>query len=434
MAIEIRVPRLGWSMEEGTLTQWLKQEGDFVSKGDAVFVLEGEKATQDIESFDEGVLRLLPTGPQPGETVRVGQVVALLLAEGEAPPPALDVAEPSVRPAVSVAPASPAPRAALVGGPAARRLARKLQAEVAELVGRSTDDRSLVSEPPSTVLSAMHLRTGSPLSSPRARRAAVNQGIDLDTVIPTGRGGRIRERDVLAAANNNVAERRYAPSSTRKTIAQRMLDSHLSTAPVTLNTEVDATNLVALREQFRLAAAHPEATVPSYTDFLMKFVALALAEHPALNSRWQDDQIIESAQVHLGLAVDTDFGLLVPVVRNVEQLSLRRLAAQTKALIGLAQARQLSAEQMQGGTFTLTNLGAYGIDAFTPIIHDRQTAILGIGRIRKLPAVVGETIVPRDRLTLSLTFDHRIVDGAPAARFLQTLSQAIEQPAAWLID
>jgi pyruvate dehydrogenase E2 component (dihydrolipoamide acetyltransferase) len=430
MAIEIRVPRLGWSMEEGTLTHWLKQEGDFVRKGDAVFVLEGEKATQDIESFDEGVLRLLPTGPQPGEVVRVGQVVALLLAEGEAPPPTIDVTPPAGKPA-SVA---PPPRAALAGGPAARRLARKLQAEVTEMVGRATDDRSLVSEPPRTVLSALHLRTGEPLASPRARRAAVAMGVDLTTLTPSGIGGRIRERDVLAAAGNEAAERRYAPSSVRKTIAQRMLESHLNTAPVTLTTEVDATNLVALREQFRLAAARSEAIVPSFTDFLMKFTALALVEHPALNSRWQDNQVIESAAVHLGLAVDTNIGLLVPVVRNVEQVSLRRLAAQTKELIGRAQSRQLSAEQMQGGTFTLTNLGAYGIDAFTPIIHDRQTAILGIGRIRKLPAVVGDAIVPRDRLALSLTFDHRIVDGAPAARFLQTLSQAIEHPAAWLID
>lgn len=430
MAIEIRVPRLGWSMEEGTLTQWLKQEGDVVRKGDALFVLEGEKATQDIESFDEGLLTFLPAGPRPGDAVRVGQVVALLLAEGEAPPPTIDVTPPAGKPAA----VAPPPRAVLAGGPAARRLARKLQAEVAEMAGRGTDDRSLVSEPPRTILSTTHLHRGAPLASPRARRAAVAMGVDLATVTPTGHGGRIRERDVLAAKSDAGTERRYAPSNVRKTIAQRMLDSHLNTAPVTLTTEVDATNLVALRDQFRLAAARPEVVVPSFTDFLMKFTALALVEHPALNSRWQDDQVIESAAVHLGLAVDTDFGLLVPVVRNVEQLSLRRLAAQTKELIGLAQTRRLSAEQMQGGTFTLTNLGAYGIDAFTPIIHDRQTAILGIGRIRKLPAVVGDAIVPRDRLTLSLTFDHRIVDGVPAARFLQTLSQAIEQPAAWLID
>lgn len=425
MAIEIRVPRLGWSMEEGTLTEWLKQAGELVRKGDALFVLESEKATQDIESFDEGLLWFFGAGPAPGDIVRVGQVVALLLAEGEAPP--TEPAPPPKAPAAAQARARPASP----GGPAARRLARARAAAASAQPGEVPGDSA---DLPRVAVSSVQRSSGGPVASPRARRVALEKNLDLHSIRGTGRGGRIRERDVLAAASGTVIGRRRPISRVRQTIARRMLDSHLTTAPVTLTTEVDASNLVALREQFRAAAASAPTIVPSVNDFLMKLTALALAEHPHLNARWQDNQVIPSAAVHLGLAVDTEFGLLVPVVRNVEQLTLRQLAAQTKDLIALTQSRRLSAEQMQGGTFTLTSLGSYGVDAFTPILHDGQTAILGIGRICKRPAVVGETIVPRDLLTLSLTFDHRVVDGAPAARFLQTLSQAIERPAERLIN
>ncbi|MBY0231517.1 MAG: 2-oxo acid dehydrogenase subunit E2, partial [Gemmataceae bacterium] len=198
-------------------------------------------------------------------------------------------------------------------------------------------------------------------------------------------------------------------------------------APVTLTASADATNLLNLREQFKESG---QAPVPTLNDLLLKLVALALKAHPALNARWSGDEIVPAVEVHVCLAVDAEAGLLAPVVRRADALPLRDLSALTRRLI--EQARQGKADG-EGGTFTLTNLGMFGIDAFTPIINWPQVAILGVGRIAKRPAVEGGAVVARDLVTLSLTFDHRATDGAPAARFLQEVVRAIENPAARLI-
>jgi len=265
--------------------------------------------------------------------------------------------------------------------------------------------------------------------TPRARRVAEERGIDPTNIQGTGKNGRVRERDILAVA---PIVQKTAPAPTpniRKTIANRMVQSHQTTAPVTLTTTVDATNLVNLREQFRTTGG----TIPSYTDFIVKLTAIALQAHSALNSRWEDDSIVTPNEFNIGIAVDTEAGLLVPVVRNVDRVSLRELATQSKSLIEKARERKLSAEEMSGGTFTVTNLGAFGIEAFTPIINLPECAILGIGAIQTLPAVVNGAIVVREKLTLSLTFDHRIVDGAPAAKFLAQVRSYLENPSPWLM-
>ncbi len=245
--------------------------------------------------------------------------------------------------------------------------------------------------------------------------------------------GRIRESDVRAAAPRSSAGQIIPFTPVRRLIAERMAAGAQTTAPVTLTIRADATNLVHLREQFKASAAPPYTVVPSYTDFILKLAATALYKHPMLNSSWTPDGIRVSKGIHIGIAVDTEAGLMVPVVRDVPALGLRQVAAVCRELIELARTRRLKPEQMQGGTFTVTNLGLYGIDAFTPILNLPQCAVLGVGRIYREPAVHNEQIVPRDRLTLSLTFDHRIVDGAPAARFLDTLRQYIEQPGPLLI-
>jgi pyruvate dehydrogenase E2 component (dihydrolipoamide acetyltransferase) len=211
-----------------------------------------------------------------------------------------------------------------------------------------------------------------------------------------------------------------------------MLHSSQSTAPVTLTSTADATNLVNLRNQFKDAAPGGGA-VPSFTDFLVKLAALALTKHPLLNARWEDDHIALMPQIHIGIAVDTEAGLLVPVVRDVVRLGLRELAEQSRDLADRARLRKLLPDEMQGGTFTVTNLGAFGIDAFTPVINYPEAAILGIGRIRREPVVVDNQVAIRDVVTLSLTFDHRIVDGAPAARFLQLVCECIKNPGPWLM-
>jgi pyruvate dehydrogenase E2 component (dihydrolipoamide acetyltransferase) len=214
----------------------------------------------------------------------------------------------------------------------------------------------------------------------------------------------------------------------RKTIAQHLLASVRSTAPVTLTTTADATNLVSLRRQFKALAGAGQAAVPSYTDFMIKLAAAALQKHPNLNACWAEDRIVLSEGIHVGFAVDTEAGLFVPVIRDVPLLSLKEVTARSTELTQRARQRKLAAAEMQRGTFTVTNLGSFGIDAFTPIIHFPQCAVLGVGRIERRPVVKDDLIVARDQLTLSLTFDHRLIDGAPAARFLQLLSQFVENP------
>jgi pyruvate dehydrogenase E2 component (dihydrolipoamide acetyltransferase) len=197
-------------------------------------------------------------------------------------------------------------------------------------------------------------------------------------------------------------------------------------APVTLSTRADATELVALRDRLK-SASPPNQLVPSYTDLIVKLTALALRQHPMLQAQWREDGLWVPDAIHLAIAVDTDAGLLAPVVRGVESLSAAQIAAESHRLIADARAGRLTADQMRDATFTITNLGMFGIDAFTPILHLPQCAVLGIGRIVREPAVIEDRIEARDLLPLSLTFDHRVVDGAPAARFLDALRRSIEQ-------
>jgi pyruvate dehydrogenase E2 component (dihydrolipoamide acetyltransferase) len=202
---------------------------------------------------------------------------------------------------------------------------------------------------------------------------------------------------------------------------------------VTLTCRIDATNLVSLRNQFKSTAG--DGLVPSYTDIVIKVVAIALEDHPVLAGRWEQDRIVLPAAIHIGIAVDTEQGLLVPVIRDVLRLTLTELATRSKALVEAARARRLTTEDLQGGTFTVTNLGGFGIEAFTPIINFPETAVLGLGAIRREPAVLDDgRLGTSEQMTLSLTFDHRVVDGAPAARFVQSVRRGLENPAAWLLN
>jgi pyruvate dehydrogenase E2 component (dihydrolipoamide acetyltransferase) len=230
----------------------------------------------------------------------------------------------------------------------------------------------------------------------------------------------VRERDVAAVTPAKV----IPLTPTRRTIAARMTESRQTTAPVTLTSHVDATNLVALRE--RLKPTHNPA--PSYTDIFVKLAAVALQRHPQLAARWSDAGLVLPDRIDIGFAVDTNGGLLVPVLRDVPALSLADVAERSRELIGRARAGALTAADLDGGCFTITNLGAFGIDAFTPIINPPQCAVLGVGRISRQPVMDGDRVVGRDLVWLSLTFDHRVVDGAPAARFVQTLAQLIANP------
>lgn len=428
MAFEITVPRLGWSMEEGTFVRWLKQDGDTVKPGDPLFELEGEKAAQDIEAVDSGILRIPATAPQPGTIVAVGAVIGYLTAAGEQIPAGGTVQQPATAPNVI------ASSDTVAAPPSVRRMARERGISLAQVMGSGPAGRIMATDVRGANLAVprSESQSASKVASPRARRIAKELRIDWTMITGTGRGGRVREQDVRRGApgtSKPVAGTAIPVSRYRRTIADRMMDSHHNTAPVTLTTRLDATHLVSLRQQFKSAGG----VVPSYTDIVIKLVSVVLPRHPLLMSQWIENQLVTPDDINIGVAVDTEAGLLVPVIGNVPELSLQDLAQASSRIIERAHTGQLKVDQMQGGVFTVTNLGSFGIDAFTPIINSPEAAILGMGRIRREPAVVDDQVVPRDQMTLSLTFDHRIVDGAPAARFLQELAQAIEAPSAWLL-
>jgi pyruvate dehydrogenase E2 component (dihydrolipoamide acetyltransferase) len=382
VAISITVPRLGWSMEEGVLVGWIKKDGDPVKPGDRLFSLESDKATEDIEAIDAGILRIPADAPKPGEPVRVGQVLGYLTTEGEAIP---------ALPREQRAPGS---------------IVEKREREPA------------VHDPPTRQSQAI---------SPRARRLAVEMKIDYTTLMGSGSRGRIRERDVLALAAK-LPGQFIAHTPLRRLIAQRMVAGITVAAPVTLFSKVDVTELVNMRRRWKTQAGY--ASAPSYTDIVLKCVAQSLLEHPLLRAQWRDDGLFIPDHIDIAFAVDTERGLLAPIVRKVDTLNLEEIAAHTRDLLTRARRGTLSADEMRNAIFTVSNLGNLGVDAFTPIIHLPQCAVLGSGRIACEPVVVEGKVMPRDMLTLSLTFDHRVVDGAPAARFLKTLSSLLQAPLA----
>ena len=392
MPIPITVPRLGWNMEHGTLVEWLKADGDTVKPGDMLYRLEGEKSVEEIESFDSGVLSIPPDAPKPGDSVAVGAVLGVLLQPGEGK--TARVTEPAASPSV-------------------RRLARERGIELTEVNGSGPGGRVTADD------------LVEPTISPRARRRATDQNVDWKQLRGSGASGRIRERDIPIVQTPSAGPL----TATRKAIAARMLASRQATAPVTLTSIVDASNLVNLRQQFKAV----EGLVPSFTDFLIKLCGVALLKHPMLAARWTDADIQPAQRIDIGFAVDSDAGLLVPVLRNVPSLGVRDLAEQSLELIERARSGRMSTRDMEGGCFTITNLGGFGIDAFTPIINYPECAILGVGRIERRPAMDGDRVVGREQVTLSLTFDHRIVDGAPAARFLQTLATLVANPGPGMI-
>jgi pyruvate dehydrogenase E2 component (dihydrolipoamide acetyltransferase) len=451
MPFEISIPRLGWSMEEGTFAGWRKEAGDTIRRGDILFELEGEKALQEIEAVDEGVLAITLSGPKPGDVLKVGAIVGYLLAPGEtlANPlqpgssqlkvPAADIPAPKAEP-IRIADIASVDTQVVVpaAAPSIRRLARQLDVALASITGTGSNGRITDED---VQQAATRLRTSSPseqsdgriIATPRARRAAKQMGVDLTNVNGSGREGRIRERDVLAQASAPTSGRRIAVTGRRKVIAERLSQSARQTVPVTITSRVDASNLVSLREQFKATAQKP---VPAIHDIIAKLLAEVLTQFPLLASRWEGADIVQPNpdQIHIGLAVDTPEGLIVPVIRNISGQSLMNLAVESARVIQKARDGKLSTSEMQGAVFTITNLGAFGIDAFTPVINLPETAILGLGAIRREPVVAEDgRIEVRQIMTLSLTFDHRVIDGAPAARFLQTLVNAIANPAARLI-
>jgi pyruvate dehydrogenase E2 component (dihydrolipoamide acetyltransferase) len=472
MSVDVLVPPLGQTVDTLTFVSWLKNEGDAVTQGEALFMIETDKATLEVEAPATGVLRQVTA--RPGDEVKALSAIAVIAAPGEAA--ALAANRSGRSPSTTVEPAGPEAAALLTEPPAVKRAEATVDAPAE---ARTTNQRRM-------------------FVSPRARRLAESEGVSLEEITPTGPEGSIVERDVrnyiasreieaakrAAQAITPVARRlaeeaglewqslsgtgprgqitredveralagRGAPLTTsaspapivkaapslpadaevvetiplsgiRGTIATRMAQSHSQTAPVTLTAEADATALVELRKQ--LAA---DGVAVSYNDLLLFILGKALREQPRLNASLDGDAVKLWRRVDIGLAVDTDRGLLVPVVRDVPGKGLSALAAETARLAEAARTGRCTPDELRGSTFTLTNLGMFGIDAFTPIINLPECAILGVGRIKTQPVWVNDHVEPRQMAWLSLTFDHRLVDGGPAARFLQRVVQLVEKP------
>lgn len=462
MAQEITIPRLGWSMEEGVFVEWLKTPGEFVRAGEMVFVLEGEKAANEIESFESGYLCVPDDAPDPGTTVKVGQVIGFLLVEGEVSPASVGKPPAISSPATSIPSSTPASAPATlavkmplapavlvaagaksrVAGPAARRLARELGIDLSAVYTPDPTGRVLSEDVQRAAESRRRcvqpVASFTAVATPRARRRARELRVDWTQFPGTGRNGRVCERDVtskpIATAGNPSHSAEPVPTTSGKhtlasklrcILAQRMHAAATQAAPVTLTTTVDAAPLVAFRVRHKNVAQNGLA--PSFNDILIALAARTLRDVPELNACWYRDGIHAYDAIHVATAVDTPAGLLAPVIRHADKMSISQIAEQTRQLIVQARAGRLNQTQLEGGTFTVSNLGMCGIDTFTPILNLPQAGILGVGRIVEAPVVRAGRVEIGQTLSLSLTFDHRVIDGAPAARWLQHYCQLISQ-------
>ena len=457
MVTEVILPKLGQTMEEGSIIEWLKEEGDPIQRGDVLFTVESDKAVLEVEATTRGFLRriLVPEG----EEVPVLTVVGLITREADeeiteyaAPPPGeAEAAEKAV--AVEEIAALPSeeeaaierPEGRIFASPRARKTARENGIDIALVTGTGPNGRIVEQD----VLDFVAQR---PRVTPVAAKVAEALGVDLTTVRGTGPDGRITKADVEAAAGPPAAPPEPAPrlaegvpaaprlaertiervpmTGPRRIIAERMAASDEATARVTLVTEADATAFVEAREKLKAGVSEAWGFAPGYNDLLGIIVARALREYPYVNARLSEDgEMIERLpQVNLGMAVDTERGLLVPVIRNADQKGLQAFGSEFRELTERARAGKALPDDLAGGTFTITNLGMFEIDAFTPIINLPEAAILGVGRIQPKAVIRDGEVVARHMWTLSLTFDHRLVDGAPAAHFLQRIKQLVENP------
>ncbi|MEN9805192.1 MAG: dihydrolipoamide acetyltransferase [Actinomycetota bacterium] len=470
MATDFLMPKLGLTMEEGTILEWLVDDGANVEPGTPVLRIETDKVESDVEAAGSGRLHRLA---DVGSTHACGAVIALLLAEGEeAPAPNRPTAStstpaaPSAPAAVVASPpaASSTPVARRVDGrimssPNARRRAAELGVDLATVVGTGPEGRIVsedVEEAAARPRPAVALSTAVPtgagssvLATAAARQLADLLGVDLAAVAPDPTDGRVSRDGVATYVRQLLSAARPAPTTTsaaatsvvelpsasqtptsvkrmsgmRGTIAKRMHASLQQMAQLTLTMDAEMDAVVADRESRK-----GRPIVPGFTDYVIAACARALRQHGIVNSQVTDDGIALLPDVHVGMAVALDEGLVVPVVRDADHLDLEALAAETKRLAAAARSGSLALADLEGGTFSVSALGMFGVDAFTPVINPPNTAIMGVGRLRKDVVLDGDQVGNRTRLTLSFTWDHRVFDGAPAAEFTQTVCRLLASP------
>ncbi len=393
MAKAITIPKLGLTMEKATLTTWMKQEGDRVEKGESICIIETDKVTFEIEAPESGILVKIMA--KEGEVLPVSEVIAVVAKEGET----FDL-------------------------DTVIKQAKEVKAPLEERPA----------EIPITISSAKLKEERREIkASPLARRIAEEKEVSLEGIIGTGPGGSITKEDVLRA----VEEREIGPlqvskriplKGIKKVVAERMALSWHAAPRVTQVMEVDMTEVVRFREE-RRSDWESKGVRVSLNDILIKAVSQALMEMPEINSSLKGDEIEIYGNANMGIAVATDRGLIVPVLRNAHKKSLLEIAQESSGLIQRTQEGKIGPDDLKFGTFTITNLGTYGIDLFTPIINQPESAILGLGKLdRKVKVIEGDKIAIRSVMNLCLVFDHRVIDGALAARFLGRLKEILENP------
>ena len=411
----VTMPKLSDTMVEGTLVKWVKTKGDKVEVGDILAEVETDKATMEMEAFDEGTLSELYVAE--GGTIKVGDKIALILADGET----ADTA-----PAAQSTPTAEKPKASAPAATTPLALAPRAAA-------------------PAT--------TGRTKASPLARKIAATRGVNLSSIAGTGPGGRIVKKDVenapagggggvaspatpsIRAAHGIAGEEKIiALTGMRKTIAERLLASKTQIPHFYLSVTMDGGPLMALRKELNAMAEKDGGQKLTVNDFILLAAARAAAEVPKINAAYDGDAIIEYAEVNLAVAVAIEDGLITPVIKKANTLTLREISAQMKELAAKARGKKLKPEEYQGGTITLSSLGGYGIDSFLPIINPPQSFILGIGAIIKQPVVnEQDQLVVGHRLVISGSGDHRVVDGAVAAEYMNALRRLVEKPALLLL-
>jgi len=408
MAEIVRMPRLSDTMTEGTVAQWHKKVGDPIAEGDLLAEIETDKATMEFESFQEGVL--LHIGVEEGATAAVDSILAILGEKGEdvkslleadaTPAQVAEVEKPAAVEKVSVPTPVEIPVAALVSAPV----------QTSNTSGRT-------------------------VASPLAKRLAQEKGLDIATIAGSGDGGRIIKRDVdtyqapsVFASVNQESFTEEPVSQMRKVIARRLAESKFSAPHFYLSISVDMDNAIAARKAIN---ALPDTKV-SFNDLVVKACAMALREHPTVNSSLREDVIRRNQHVNIGIAVAVDDGLLVPVVRFTDTKSLTGISGEVKEYAQKAKDKKLQPSDWEGSTFTISNLGMFGIDEFTAIINTPDACILAVGGIQQIPVVKDGQVVPGNVMKLTLSCDHRVVDGASGAAFLNTLKTYLQNPVTML--
>jgi len=417
--IEIIMPKLGLTMEGGTIVQWLKDEGEEIEKGEPLFVVETDKATTDVEAPASGTLGKI--WACEGEMAPVAQVIGYILAFGEVAPDEWPIPLEAVAPTPATAGPEPHAIPASASVPREGGINRPRVEDANEVGVTSTEDvMRLTNERPTEIVAAPPQTR----ANPRVRRLAQQKGVSLAKIEGSGPGGRITEQDVLDFL---TSQELLTPSPIQRITAERMSKSFATVPHFYLTTEAKATRLVAWRERLVPTFEKEVGVRLTFTDMLILLVAKALQNHPLANASWEDGRIRIAKEINVGFATTVEQGLLTPVIRNADQKSLSEIARERSELVGKAAKGKLRLEELEGGTFTLTNLGMFGVDEFGAIINPPQSAILAVGSIAERVVVEEGNLVATPTIRLTLSLDHRVLGGAEGARLLKDLKALIEE-------